>query len=74
MAAGAGIKALWRNSACLVLGSGPIQYLPKPLPLDGPAGIRCFLKQKPAEPIKHCDPEFLFVKRSFKSGFMVISE
>lgn len=59
-------KALWRNSACLVLGSGPIQYLPKSL-ISDPSGLLC----KSVKGSSPSDSEFLFVKRSLKAGFMV---
>ena len=66
-------KALWRNSACLILGSGPIQYLQKPL-VSRSSDLCCYVKddivagQSQAIDI---ESQFLFVKRSFKSGFMV---
>ncbi len=67
-------KALWRNSACLVLGSGPIQYLQKPL-VSRSSDLCCYVKDDIAAGGQSLavdmESQFLFVKRSFKSGFMV---
>ena len=67
MAAGT-LKSLWRNSACLILGSGPIQYLSRPL-ISENSLLNTYVIESGDSPER--EEEFLFVKRSFKSGFMV---
>ena len=62
-----GVKTAWRNSACLMLLSGPFKYR-KPRG-DELKGLPNFLEMSEHEGEKL---ELLFVQRHVKAGFMVI--
>lgn len=60
-----GVQSLWRNSACLIMGSGPVQYVKTPL-VSTKGNIQCYVKEKGVK-----EPEFLFVKRKGSSSAWV---
>ena len=68
------IRTVWRNSACLMLVTGPFRY--KKSNLDPQTVLEKHALPDYLEIIDHTEPavdkELLFVRRHAKSGFMVI--